>query len=117
MEDAIMRSNPFCELRAVAHWPLRLGVVLVLSTVARADGPPRVVEMSPKNRAADVDAKTTKQISVTFDRPMDTNIGWSLCGGGPSFPKTKGTPRWKDGKTLIVEVELEPNHDYSLSLN
>jgi hypothetical protein len=105
-----MSSHAF---RAVAT---SLLATCVLSSIARADSPPRVVEMSPKNRAADVDAKTTKQISVTFDRAMSTT-GWSFCGGGPNFPKTKGTPKWKDAKTIIFEVELEPDHQYSLSLN
>ena len=55
-------------------------------------------------------------LEIHFDQPMSRS-GYSFCGGGPQFPKIKGRPRWKDRKTLVVKVELEPNHSYVLSLN
>lgn len=77
---------------------------------------PRVVSLEPRNQAADVDFKGVTQLVIEFDRPMDTT-GWSLCGGGPEFPKTKGMPRWDGPKKLVVKVELEPEHSYQLMLN
>jgi hypothetical protein len=81
-----------------------------------AQEPPKVVALSPGLLACDVDAATTKTLTVTFDQPM-YNTGWSFCGGGPNFPKFVGKPQWKDEKTVLVEVALEPDHDYSLGLN
>ncbi len=52
---------------------------------------------------------------VTFDQPMNRR-GYSFCGGGPKFPKALRS-RWKDKFTCIMTVELEPDHDYELSLN
>lgn len=76
---------------------------------------PKVVTLDPPQEA-EVDSKTTKRLTVTFDQPMNTG-GFSFCGGGPSFPKTTGRPQWKDEKTIVVDVELEPDHEYTLGLN
>jgi hypothetical protein len=46
-----------------------------------------------------------------------SDAGWSFCGGGPKFPKMKGRPRWESPKKIVVDVELEPDHEYRLSLN
>ncbi len=81
-----------------------------------AQDPPRVIERSPAHLAADVDAARVVQLVVTFDRDMNTG-GYSLCGGGPAFPSVKGTPTWKDARTLCVDVALEPDHEYQLGLN
>src|SRR5262245_40105382 len=92
---------------------LVLGAAIVSAAVPHVTShdPPKVVELSPKNRARDVDPKTVKQLKVTFDQPMNTSA-WSLCGGGPNYPKLKGRPVWKDAKTMVCDVELEPNHAY-----
>ncbi len=77
---------------------------------------PRVVSMIPANGATDFDP-SLREIRITFDRPMDT-LGWSLCGGGPEFPKIAGRITYDDtGTTLIVPVRLEPGHTYRFSLN
>lgn len=76
---------------------------------------PKVVSLDPPHQA-EVDAKTATRLVVVFDQAMDQN-GFSFCGGGPAFPKAKGRPQWKDDKTVVFEVELEPDHQYSLSLN
>ncbi len=80
------------------------------------DDSPQVVSLEPENRAEDLDVKKVTRLVVTFDRAM-SNTGWSLCGGGPTFPAIKGTPRWDTPKKLVVDVELEPDHQYHLSLN
>lgn len=77
--------------------------------------PPQVVELSPENRAAEVKPGVT-ELRVTFDRDMSTQ-GYSLCGGGPTFPEVIGRPKWIDRRTLVTKVRLKPNHDYRLSLN
>jgi hypothetical protein len=80
-----------------------------------AQAPPRVVALTPA-AMSEVDAKTTTQLVVEFDRAMDPN-GISLCGGGPSYPNAKGRPQWKNPKTLVIDVELAPDHAYSLGIN
>jgi len=81
---------------------------------ALADAP-KVVEMSPENGATDVDPSTA-ELRVVFDRDMITK-GFSFCGGGPAFPPIQGQPRWVNKRTLVAKVKLEPDHDYSCSLN
>ncbi|MBL9076640.1 MAG: Ig-like domain-containing protein [Planctomycetes bacterium] len=76
---------------------------------------PKVVSLSPPH-LGEVDAKTTTKLVVVFDQPMDTN-GVSFCGGGPTFPPSTRPPYWPDAKTVVVEVELAPDHEYALSLN
>lgn len=102
----------------VAHYTCRTALLLVpffgAANAVSADAP-QVVELIPTNGATDVDPGI-KQVQVTFDRDMSTR-GWSLCGGGPSFPEVQGQPRWKNKRTLIVKVRLKPDHDYSLMLN
>jgi len=87
-----------------------LCLALALPLLILAD-PPKVASLEPANGAKDLDAAKTTKLVVTFDRSMKLG-GWSLCGGGPTYPKLKGTP-----KKLVVEVELEPDHEYALSLN
>src|SRR5688572_21670823 len=80
-----------------------------------AQEPPQIVSLDPPN-GSEVDTKACKKLVVVFDRAMKQD-GYSLCGGGPTFPKTKGTPKWRDEKTLEVAVELEPDHEYVLGVN
>lgn len=77
---------------------------------------PHVVEMNPANGAIDV-SHETKEIRVTFDRPMRSSFAW--CGGGDAFPvEGAGNPFWtEDRKTCILPVSLKPNWEYCLSLN
>ncbi len=78
--------------------------------------PPKVVTLEPANGAKEVDAAKVTKLVVTFDKSMDLS-GWSFCGGGPNFPKFKGKPKWETPKKVVVEVELEPDHEYKLGLN
>lgn len=86
---------------------------LLSSTLVLAQAP-QVVSLVPDHGSCEVDAATTKQLVLTFDRPMAG--GRSLCGGGPKYPKITKVD-WKDTKTLVVAVELEPDHDYELGIN
>lgn len=94
----------------------RLLPTLVLSLVscaARAE-PPRLTSAVPDHGDTGVDPALT-ELRITFDQDMDP--GHSICGGGPTFPKLTGTPRWESPRLLIVPVSLEPAHRYQLSIN
>jgi hypothetical protein len=94
---------------------LLLPAFVLGSWCAVAAQAPQVVSLEPPNGSEVEAAKTTKLVA-TFDRPMNQG-GFSFCGGGPAFPKGKGRPQWIDDRTVVLEVELEPDHAYSLSLN
>jgi hypothetical protein len=77
---------------------------------------PKVVIATPDNGEIDVDPATT-EIRIEFDQPMHPR-GRSILGGGPSFPKFSGDPKWlPDGKTFVIPVTLEGEHDYQLNIN
>jgi len=91
-------------------------IVLLFSLTAGALGaPPKVVETVPENGAQDVDA-SLRQIRIVFDQDMD-HSGYSICGGGENYPKTIGSPRWINKRTIAMRVRLVPNHTYQLSIN
>jgi hypothetical protein len=90
-------------------------ILACVLTLPQAE-PPKVVSLEPAHLAMDVDAARTVRLVATFDRAMG-DAGWSFCGGGPAFPKFKGKPRWESPKKIVVDVELEPDHEYRLSLN
>lgn len=94
-----------------------LGVLAALAA-ARPEpraSPPRIVRAVPDNGDTDVDPALT-EIRVEFDQDMDPG-GYSWCGGGESFPKTRGRARWDTPRICILPVTLEPNHHYALSIN
>jgi len=77
--------------------------------------PPKVIETVPKNGDPDVDP-SLQEMRFVFDQDMSTG-GYSICGGGPLYPKTVGRPRWVNKRTLAARVTLEPDHEYRLSIN
>lgn len=77
--------------------------------------PPRVVATEPALGEMGVDPAAT-ELRVTFDRDM-VQRGFSFVGGGPSFPKLMGQPRWIDARTCIAPIELEPDRDYRVGIN
>src|SRR5688572_23976212 len=92
-------------------------VVLLIASTFAAGAPPKVVKAVPDDGDKDVDAAKTREIRVTFDQPMDTSGGWSIVGGGETFPKLVGRPKWVDERTLMIRVKLQPGRDYWLSFN
>lgn len=90
-------------------------VVCLISCPVFGAEPPVVIELSPAHQASEVDPNIA-EIRVTFDRDMATR-GYSLCGGGPKFPKMRGKPRWLNARTLVARVRLEADHEYEMSLN
>lgn len=91
---------------------LALGAVCASTAVA---GPPKVIRAVPDNGQIDVDPNL-REIRITFDQDMARG-GFSWVGGGPSYPKTRGKPRWINPRTCVLPVKLEPNHNYWLSIN
>ena len=87
---------------------------------ALTDLPPRVIDCNPKPFAVNVDVGL-KQISVTFDRPMDTNSRGGVeavrfAGVGPVANNVQGT--WDPtGTILSLPAALEPDVTYSVAVN
>ena len=79
-------------------------VVCLISCPVFAAEPPVVIELSPPHQATEVDPNIA-EIRVTFDRDMAMR-GYSLCGGGPKFPKMRDKPRWLNTRTLVARVRL-----------
>lgn len=90
------------------------GILLVFAAVALGV-PPKVVRTVPENGADDVNPKL-REIRIVFDQDMDQD-GFSICGGGPKYPKTVGRARWVNKRTIVMRVKLAANHDYELSVN
>ena len=92
-----------------------IGFAILGFSAAVFAAPPKVVKATPDNAATDVDPKL-KQIEIVFDQPMNQG-GRSIVGGGPTFPKITGQPKWTNDRTIVIPVELEADHDYRLSIN
>jgi hypothetical protein len=103
--------------REVLMLLLRTFVHALLLATSVFAAPPRVVQAIPDDGQKDVDAATVRDIRVTFDQPMDTGGGWSIVGGGDTFPAMLGRPKWASDRQLVIHVKLEPGHDYWLSIN
>jgi beta-lactamase regulating signal transducer with metallopeptidase domain len=78
--------------------------------------PPRIVATSPPLRTLDVDP-ALKEITVTFDRDMASGFSWT--GGGPDFPVIPEgqKPHWRDSRTCVLPVRLEPARYYRVGIN
>ncbi len=77
---------------------------------------PRIVSTSPKVGATGVDASIS-EITVTFDRDMAGGFSWT--GGGPNKPAGREgkLPRWRDKRTCVLPVTLEPGRYYRIGIN
>jgi hypothetical protein len=93
-----------------------IAVVGVFTISAHAfAAPPQVTKAAPDDGAAAVDPATRK-IVITFDQDMSPG-GMSVVGGGEEFPNITEKPSWKNARTFVIPVQLEPEHDYQLSIN
>jgi len=98
------------------HIKITLLVVSVFCLAGSAiAAPPKVVKTIPGNGERNVDPKL-RQIRIEFDQKMDTQ-GYSVCGGGPLYPKTIGKGKWVNSRAFVMRVRLQPNHEYKLSVN
>lgn len=82
---------------------------------SRLQAEPEVVLTQPANGDQAV-SPNLAEISVTFDEDMDT-AGYSLTGGGSSFPKLLGKPVWRTARVFALAVRLEPDHAYQMGIN
>ncbi|NLZ07551.1 MAG: hypothetical protein GXY19_20465 [Phycisphaerae bacterium] len=89
--------------------------LVILPAASLLAVPPKVVETVPRNGDLNVDPDL-RELRFVFDQDMSTG-GYSICGGGPLFPKTVGRPRWADSRTLVMRVQLVADHEYRLSVN
>ncbi len=78
--------------------------------------PPRLVSTTPAAGATDVDPATS-EIVVAFDSDMAGGFSWT--GGGPDYPPiVEGQgPHWRDPRTCVLPVKLEPGHYYRVGIN
>ena len=86
------------------------------ATNSAMEGPPRIVATTPTVGATNV-APTTSEIVVTFDRDMARGFSWT--GGGSNYPPiAEGQkPQWRDTRTAVLPVKLEPGHYYRVGIN
>jgi hypothetical protein len=92
------------------------GLFVLVGLAAPALGDrPTVIKAVPDNGDADVHPDL-KEIRVEFDQDMDPG-GYSWVGGGETYPKLRGRPRWISARVCVLPVQLEPNHEYWLSIN
>jgi hypothetical protein len=101
--------------RACRGWVVAL--VVAVAHAGAGAAPPKVVKASPDDGDANVDPARTTELRVVFDQPMDTRGGFSIVGGGESFPVLTAKPKWEGDRTLVAPIRLRPEHDYTLSIN
>jgi len=82
--------------------------------VAAGGGPPRIVQTIPLVGAKDVEP-SLKEIVVVFDQDMAGGFSWT--GGGDVYPKLSGKPFWRDPRTCVLPVSLEPGKFYRVGIN
>ncbi|MCA9236031.1 MAG: hypothetical protein KDA44_11200 [Planctomycetales bacterium] len=93
-----------------------LAAFVCLGATAAVAKPPRVVKASPDNGDIGVDPQT-RELRITFDQPMEPG-GMSVVGGGEAFPEPTGKPKWLDrGRTFVLPIKLQADHEYWLSIN
>lgn len=91
-----------------------LTAVLLVPVFAALAEPAKVVSLIPTNGAVNVTVGLTNLV-IEFDQDMRS--GFSVTGGGPTFPRITGKLQWATPRRLIVPVELRPGHDYRFGIN
>lgn len=94
-------------------------IFLFFTVFALASEPPQVVKTVPQSGDTQVDPDLT-EISVTFDKDMQTNDMWSWCmESRETFPKVDvGRIRFlEDQRTCVLPVKLEPGKTYVIWIN
>jgi len=102
-----------------ADQPTSIGGVPVTSSGDRHlnDGPPAIVDTSPKVGASEVNPNLA-EITVTFDREMAGGFSWT--GGGAYYPPGREgeKPHWSaDRRTCSFPVKLEAGKYYRIGIN
>jgi hypothetical protein len=77
---------------------------------------PRIVSVSPRVGADDVDPATS-EIVVTFSQKMAGGFSWT--GGGPDYPPIPEgmKPFWRNDRTCVLPVKLEEGRYYRVGIN
>ena len=85
------------------------------STAAVAAGDaPTIVSLFPDGKSDVAPGRT--MLRIAFDRPMRDSF--SVTGGGPTFPKVIGEPRWNEDRTIFtLPIELEADRPYEFGIN
>ena len=107
--------NPLRGSQAVAARELGKGLRALFSNITE-EVVPTIVAMVPENGATGIEAETVSELSITFDIDMNTT-SHSWIGGGETFPRTNGEPRWTDERTSVFPVELESGREYVIRIN
>jgi len=101
---------------------LALSILAIFSAPALAGKPsvksmpPVVVKTVPVSGATAVDAKL-KEIKVTFSKDMQTRKMWSFVQvSKDTFPQV-GQPKYKDLRTIVLPVTLQPKKTYVVWIN
>ena len=70
---------------------------------------PRVIASSPRAGTSAVDP-VIRQISVTFDQDMGTEISWTGRANTAEFPATPAgqSAHWRDRRTCVLPVNKRP---------
>jgi hypothetical protein len=92
----------------------RIALMLWLGANLALAEPARVVSTIPADGDQSVSVSLTNLV-IEFDQDMRS--GFSVTGGGPTFPKITGKLRWETPRRLIVPVELKPGRDYQFGVN
>ncbi len=78
---------------------------------------PSVVKTLPMCGDMEVDPKL-KEITVTFSKDMMTDHMWAICQiSSEHFPEGRGDIHYKDDRTCVFPVKLEPGKTYVLWFN
>jgi hypothetical protein len=95
---------------------LQIGILIFAAFIWPAvGGAPRVVSTVPANGDDSIDPALL-EIGIEFDQDMDRG-GYSLCGGGPKFPKLADQAYWESARVCVFPVQLEAEREYELSIN
>jgi hypothetical protein len=87
-----------------------------LSFTATGGSAPRIVSVSPRVGADNVDPATS-EIVVTFSQKMAGGFSWT--GGGPDYPPIPEgkKPFWRNDRTCVLPVKLEEGRYYRVGIN
>lgn len=95
---------------AVLSW-----VVFFCGAFSSPADAPKVVATQPRNGGQNVSASVAELV-ITFDQDMDPS-GFSLLGGGPTFPKITGRPAWRTAREFVVAIQLQPGQTIRIGIN
>ncbi len=106
----------FAGLAAITLTDAQSGTPVATQATGDEAGPPRIIATSPKVGTTDVDP-TLAELTVTFDKDMGGGYSWT--GGGPDYPPTDKDRKveWRDKRTCVLPVKLDPGHYYRVGIN